>query len=110
MTGILLQDYNLHVCPTIENPSFRTSRIVVYTHKDIVAKLRPDLMCDKYSSVWLEVGLPNHRKFLVSQSYREWLYTNQHGDRSSGTIPEQLNRWLVFLEQWERALDTGMVI
>ena len=48
--------------------------------------------------------------FIVSQSYREWLYTNQHGDRSSGTIPEQLNRWLVFLEQWERALDTGMEV
>ena len=42
-----VQDYNLHVCPTINNPSLRTSRIVVYTHKDIVAKLRPDLMSDK---------------------------------------------------------------
>ena len=55
--SVAVLDYNLHVCPTIENPSFRTSRIVVYTHKDIVAKLRPDLMCDKYSSVWLEALL-----------------------------------------------------
>ena len=105
-----VQDYNLHVCPTRENPALRTSRIVVYTHKDIVAKLRPDLMCDRYSSIWLEVGLPKHKKFLVSQSYREWQYTNQRGDRSSSSIPEQLNRWLVFLDQWERALDTGMEV
>jgi hypothetical protein len=105
-----VQDYTLHVCPTITNPSLRTSRIVVYTHKDIVAKLRPDLMCDRYSSIWLEVGLPNHKRFLVSQSYREWQYTNQRGDKRSGTIPEQLTRWLIFLDQWERALSTGMEV
>ena len=66
-----VQDYHLHICPTISNPSLKTSRVVVYTHKDIVAKLRPDLMSDKYSSIWLEVGLPNHKRLLVSQSYRE---------------------------------------
>ena len=79
----------------------------MYTHTDIVAKLRPDLMSDRYSSIWLEVGLPKHKKFLVSQSYRDWQNTNQQGDRRSGTTPEQLNRWLLFLSQWEKALDTG---
>ena len=107
---VAVPDYNLHVCPTITNPLLRTSRIVVYTHRDIVAKLRPDLMCNKYSSIWLEVGLPNHKRFLVCQSYREWQYTNQRGDKSSSTIPEQLNRWLVFLDQWERAMSTGMEV
>ena len=105
-----VQDYKLHTCPTMSNPSLKVSRIVVYTHKDLVAKLRPDLMCDRYSSIWLEVGLPHHKKFLVSQSYREWQYTNQRGDRSSSTIPEQLTRWLLFLDQWERALATGMEV
>ena len=105
-----VQDYKLHVCPTMSNPTLKVSRIVVYTHKDLVAKLRPDLMCDRYSSIWLEVGLPHHKKFLVSQSYREWQYTNQRGDRASSTIPEQLTRWLIFLDQWERALATGMEV
>ena len=105
-----VQDYSLHVCPTITNPTLRTSRIVVYTHKNIVAKLRPDLMSDKYSSIWLEVGLPNHKRFLVSQSYREWQYTNQSGDKSSSSIPEQLSRWVIFLEQWKAALSTGMEV
>ena len=44
-----IQDYNLHVCPTISNPTLRTSRVVVYTHKNIIPKLRPDLMSDKYA-------------------------------------------------------------
>ena len=73
----------------------------MYTHKDIVAKLRADLMCNTYSSIWLEIGLPGHKRFLVSQSYREW---QQKGSTSSSSLPEQLVRWLVFLEQWERAL------
>ena len=102
-----ITDYNLHVCPTITNPSMSMSRVVVYTHKDIVAKARPDLMCETYSSIWLEVGLPNHKKFLVNQSYREW---QQRGNKSSNSIPEQLTRWLKFLDQWERALATGMEV
>ena len=105
-----IPDYNLHLCPTINNPSLKTSRIVAYTHKDVVAKLRPEFMCNYYSSIWLEVGLPRLKKFLVCQTYREWQYTNQRGDRSSSTIPQQLTRWLVFLDQWERALATGMEV
>ena len=100
-------NYNLHVCPTITHPSIGNSRIVVYTHKEIVAKPRPDLMCNSYSSIWLEVGLPGHKKFLVNQSYREW---QQKGSRHSNSIPEQLARWLTFLEQWERALSTGLEV
>ena len=103
-------DYNLHLSTTISNPSLKVSRVVVYTHKDLVAKLRPDLMCNRYSSIWLEVGLPHHKKFLVCQSYREWQYLNQRGDKSSTTIPQQLERWLVFLDQWETALATGMEV
>ena len=33
---LVIPDYTLHVCPTISNPSLRTSRVVVYTHKDVV--------------------------------------------------------------------------
>ena len=66
-------------------------------------------MCDSYSSVWLEVGLPRHKKFLVGQTYREWQLPNQN-DKSSLSVPEQLARWSVFQEQWERALDTGLEV
>ena len=79
---VQLEDYTLHTCPTISNPNLLTSRVVVYTHKSLVVKLRPDLMCDSYSSVWLEVGLPRHKKFLVGQTYRDWQLPNQKDNSS----------------------------
>ena len=106
---VQLTDYVLHTCPTLSNPSLNTSRVVVYTHSSLVVKVRHDLMCDSYSSVWLEVGLPRHKKFLVGQTYRDWQLPNQK-DNSSLSVPEQLARWTVFLDQWERALDTGLEV
>ena len=106
---VQLEDYTLHTCPTISNPNLLTSRVVVYTHKSLVVKLRPDLMTDSYSSVWLEVGLPRCKKFLVGQTYREWQLPNQK-DKASLTVAEQLSRWTCFLDQWERALDTELEV
>ena len=106
---VQLDDYTLHISPTINNASLKTSRIVVYTHQSLVVKLRPDLMCDSYPSIWMEVGLPRQKKFIVGQTYREWQLPNQP-DKSSLTVPEQLNRWTVFLDQWERALDSGLEV
>ena len=95
-----IPDYTLHICPTLTNPTQKTSRIVTYTHNSLVAKLRPDLMSNTYSSIWLEVGLPRHRKFLVCQ-----------GDNNfSQSVAMQMGRWAEFLDQWERALDTGMEV
>ena len=74
---VQIDDYTLHTCPTLENPDLSTSRVVVYTHKSLIVKLRHDLMCNTYSSVWMEVGLPHHKKFLVGQTYREWQLPNQ---------------------------------
>ena len=72
-----LEDYLMHTCPTIDNLSLKTSRVVVYTHKSLVVKPRPDLMSDKYASIWMEVGLPHHKKFLICQTYRESQLPNQ---------------------------------
>ena len=104
-----VDDYVLHTSLTLTNPEVNTSRIVVYIHKSLVVKVREDLMCNSYSSIWLEVGLPRHKKFLVCQTYREWQVLGQV-DRSSLAVSEQLARWTVFLDQWERALDTGMEV
>ena len=106
---VQLEDYTLHTCPTIENSSLKISRVVVYTHQSLVVKLRPDLMCDKYPSIWMEVGLPRHKKFIVGQTYREWQLPNQP-DKTSLTVPEQLGRWMIFLDQWEKALDSGLEV
>ena len=56
-------------------------------------------MSDEFSSIWLELGLPNKKKFLVCQFYREWRYMGQ-ADRGehSNTIEQQMRRWVVFMD------------
>ena len=63
-------------------------------------------MSDNFSSIWLELGLPRKKKFLVCQLYREWQYLGQP-DSSSRSFPQQLAKWSIFLEQWQQALDSG---
>ena len=97
MKDVQIAEYNLHTCPTLSNPDLGYSRIVVYTHKSIVCKPRPDLMSSESSSIWMQVGLPRHKQFLVCQTYREWQLLNQ-ADSSSKNIPAQLSRWVTFLD------------
>ena len=99
-------DYNLHVCSTIDNPELAVSRVVVYTHKSLVVKRRPDLEFNYTSAIWLEVGLPRQKKILVCHAYREWKHLRQ-GDSSSATVAAQLERWSAFITKWEQALQTG---
>ena len=96
-------DYKLHTCSTAENSELGVSRVVVYTHTSVVVTRRTDLENNTISSIWLEVGLPNKRKILMCHAYREWRHLNQENN-SSATIAAQLERWVLFLDQWERAL------
>ena len=91
----------------MENINLKISRVVVYTHSSLVARIREDLMSDKFSSIWMEVGFPGRTKILVCNLYRDWQYMGQV-DQSSLDISEQILRWTLLLDQWEKALDTGM--
>ena len=108
LQDVQLQEYELVTSKTLENPELNISRVVCYKHQSIVGKVRDDLMSDEFSSIWLELGLPNKNKFLVCQLYREWRYMGQadRGDHSN-TIEQQMRRWVVFMDQWDRALATG---
>ena len=48
-----------------------------------------------------------HFKLLFIYLYRDWQYLSQV-DHNSLDISEQMLRWTIFLDQWEKALDTGM--
>ena len=98
---VQLPDYDLHLCPTSSNPTLSISRVVVYTHKSLVVKRRADLEDDRIAAIWLEVGLPNKKKILVCQGYREWKYLGQP-DQSSGTVRE-----VVYIPQVVGAGATG---
>ena len=104
-----INDYNLFFADTLKNPRIEVSRVAVYVHKDVVVKVRNDLMTDSFSSIWLEVGLKRQKRFLVSNVYRDWKFSNQEGGES-GSIVSQLSRWESFLLQWENAIATDLEI
>ena len=108
LDNVQLQEYDLITSKTMENDQLKVSRVVCYMHQSLVGKVRNDLISDEFSSIWLELGLPGKRKFLVCQLYRERRYLGQE-DRGvqSNTIQEQMRRWVIFLDQWETALETG---
>ena len=87
-----------------------TGEPLVYKHSSIISKIREDLMSSNFSSIWLECGLPNKKKFLVCNLYREWQLLGQGADKSSKSIQQQLARWVIFIEQFERALSSGMEV
>ena len=99
-------DYNLHTCSTLENSDLAISRVVVYTHQSLVVKRRHDLEDNTISAIWLELGLPNKKKIIVCNAYREWQHLGQHHGES-GTVAAQLQRWCMFLDRWEQAIKEG---
>ena len=66
-----IEGYELITSKTLNNMNLQVSRVVVYKHTSLVAKVREDLMSDKFSSIWLEVGFPGRRRFLVCNVYTE---------------------------------------
>ena len=109
INDVQIDDYNLYFSKTLENPDLNVSRVAVYVHKDIIVTVRNDLMTDDVSSIWLEVGLPRQKKFLVSNIYREWQYMGQ-ANQVSGSIASQTSRWETFLQQWEAAIALDLEI
>ena len=77
LDDVQIQEYDLIFSKTLENDMLGVSRVVCYKHQSMIGKVRDDLMDDKFSSIWLELGLPRKKKFLICQLYREWQYLGQ---------------------------------
>ena len=100
--------YSLLTAKALQNPTIQMSRVVVYLSDTVSGKLREDLMDDGFSSVWVELSTPGaNKKILVSNMYRDHQWMNQGQDKSSKTDVAVMQRWLVFLDQWSRALKSG---
>ena len=102
-----LDGYGLQTTRMIRCLDRQASRLVAYVKDGIIAKRREDLETDDFSSIWMEVGLPREKKYLVCGVYREWAHLKVDGQISdeSGSIQEQERRWDSFLDFWEDALD-----
>ena len=92
--------YTLHLGPGLG--SLGVARVAAYTRDGLVVKRRRDLEGGNVCTLWLQVGLPNKPAALVMFGYRQWQLPGPV--EGSGTLPAQLERWLVILEQWDRAL------
>ena len=104
LSDVQIENYKLFNSKSLTNPNLNVSRLCVYIHDSLVGKLREDLMDDKFSSIWLEVGLPHKRKILVGNAYREWGLMGQADPSVSRDPSSQKDCWSGFLGQWERAL------
>ena len=105
---VQLPGYSLHTARTMTNPRIACSRVVVYLAEGVTAKVRDDLMSEEFSSIWLEVSIPgNSQKLLVSNAYRDHQWLKQGADKTSKSDEEVMRRWLVYLDQWRRALESG---
>ena len=108
IADIQIDDYEVFLSRTLDNPNLNVSRQAVYVHKDIVSrKLRLDLMSDEFSSIWLEIKLPRQKSILVGNAYRDWQFLGQN-DSSSLQVSAQLERFLTFVQHWELAIGSGM--
>ena len=102
-----IPNYNLHLPSSITNPALGSvARVVVYSHKLITVKRRPDLEDPLLQLICLEAGLPGQRKSLYMVGYRQWQLAGQP-DRSSSTVTAQAERWVRLLTMWEAALGEG---
>ena len=67
--NVKLDHYELITSDTLFNPNLNVSRVVIYKHESIAAKVRYDLMDSTFSSIWLEVQPPRSKNFLVCHFY-----------------------------------------
>ena len=63
-----IEDYDIFTCKTLNNVNLQVSRVVVYKHTSLVAKVREDLMTDTFSSIWLEVGFPGTIEAVLTKA------------------------------------------
>ena len=105
-----IENYDVYFSKTLQNPRLNSSRLAVYVCKDLSVKVRSDLMNDTFDSVWLECGLPRQKKILVCNIYRQWQLPKKRNDKASLLVDSQFERFVTFLDQWERAIATGREI
>jgi hypothetical protein len=97
--NVQIENYKFITAKTLENEDLKVSRVCVYLHNSMVGKIREDLMDENFSSIWLEVGLPQKRKILVGNAYREWGFMRQVDPSVSRDLAAQKERWSIFLGQ-----------
>ena len=103
LDDLKIDRYSINFSDTLYNQEINVSRVAVLVHDDVVVNIRRDLMNNEFSSIWLEIGFRNQKKFLLSNAYREWQYLGQT-DQSSRSRTAQMHRFQMYINQWLTAI------
>ena len=76
------------------------SRTGILIQNQISYKRRHDLESPGLSTVWLQIGTPGTKHFLLQGVYRQY---QRLGRKNSISHPAQMERWEQLLANWERA-------
>ena len=105
---VQLPGYRLITASTLKNPRIQMSRVVGYLEEGMSGTVREDLMCDDFSSIWVELSVPGKaKKILVSNIYRDHQWMKQGADKRSKSEEAVMARWQKYLLQWRSAVETG---
>ena len=80
------------------------SRTGILIKSNINYKRRHDLETPGISSVWLQVGQPGAKQFLLQGVYRQFQRLGRDGSKSQ---PNQQARWNEIITKWEKAVSEG---
>ena len=69
---------------------------------NIKYKRRKYLEINGISSVWIQVGVPGQKHFLLQSLYRQF---QRAGNKASKRHENQLARWKTILDKWVKATD-----
>ena len=78
------------------------SRTSIIIKKSINYKRRKDLERKQISTVWIQVGLPGTKHFLIQALYRQF---QRPGISGSKTQPAQEARWTQLIDVWNKTMD-----
>ena len=83
------------------------SRTAILIKDSIKYKRRKDLELKGISTVWIQVGIPGTKSFLVQSLYRQFQRPGKKGTKS---ISSQLERWKSIINKWEKATEENREI
>ena len=87
------------------------SRLILLVKEGVQITLMDDLMCPEVSSIWLKIAKRGCKKLHLGGVYREHDLLRSTDDIDHSLPAQQLNRWRLFIDQWDRAsIQTDCIV
>ena len=107
LEDVQIPDYILHTDGLYQ--AGKTARNVVYTHRDLIVKVRTDLLHPDIAMIPMKLGFANKTKINVLSFYRQW--HTQESDtvekmtEVSNLIECQALRFKIIIDTWTKLID-----